>query len=192
MINIDRRNPWILWTNSICPNFLNKSAGDLIKGDQYYKITMDFSYTEGHKKDLFAIVPNYTGFSIVDNRIFLGIGYQDKDDWFDTEYEIKPNTKINLVVEHKPSNTLTIIVDNFEVYKADLSSRPLAIMNDPQMFIGAGKWTGSKEPNSMDFCLSYLKIEDELEVYAEHNFDKIIHSKSVDTTGNNNFIYRLR
>lgn len=189
MIDIDRRHPWLFWPNSICPSFSDKPAADILKGDQYYKVTFDFLYTEGHKKDLFAIVPNYTGFSTVDNRVFLGMGCEGGDDWFAVDYYLEPQKRYKLTLEHKPKESLEVFINNESIYKTD---RHLEVMDNPQMFIGAGYWPDKDEPNRVDFTIFDIKIENKTELLAHHTFDNIIHSKSVDKTGNNNFIYQLR
>jgi hypothetical protein len=96
MINISRRHPWALWPNSICPAFLDKPAVDRLQGDQYWKIDITFSYNEvnmKNQKDIFCIVPKYTGLSVYEKRIFIGVGHEDEDDWHGTGEFIQPNIK---------------------------------------------------------------------------------------------------
>lgn len=192
MIDISRKHPWLFWPNSICPSFSENLASDILKGDQYYKLEILFSYTPGTKKDLFGIVPNYTGFSVVDNRVFLGIGYSDKDDWFPVDSYLEPNKQYCLEVEHKPSSTLEYFIDGTSIYKTSLENRPLAVMDNPQMFIGAAYWPTKDETDEIDFTLYKLKIYSNIELIAHHTFEKFIHSKSFDLTDNCNFIHKLR
>lgn len=192
MISISRKNPWLFWPNSICPSFSPKSASDAINGGSYYNLEIKFSYTPGNKKDLFGIVPNYTGFSVVDDRVFLGIGYHDKDDWFAVDYYIKPDTIYTVRFEHKPKNTLDIFINDDAIYSASLVQRPLAVMDNPQMFLGAAYWPTKDESDEIDYNLYELKISSENELLAHHTFTKFIHSKSFDITDNCNFIHKLR
>ena len=72
-MNISRRNPWALWPDSICPSFLDNPAVDRLQGDQYWKIDIEFEYTgfaPDKQKDIFCIVPKYTGLSIFEKRLF--------------------------------------------------------------------------------------------------------------------------
>jgi len=192
MISISRKNPWLFWPNSICPSFSSKPASEILKGDKYYKLEIQFSYTPGNKKDLFGIVPNYTGFSVVDNRVFLGIGYYDQDDWFPLEHFLQPDTVYTLKFEHQPKESLEVFIDNGSIYKSNLIEKPLAVMDNPQMFIGAAYWPTKDESDEIDYKLFELKISDEQELLAHHKFEKFIHSKSVDLTDNCNFIHKLR
>ena len=41
------------------------------------------------------------------------------------------------------------------------------------------------------FILEYLLIEKDNEIIAEHTFEKYIHNKSFDLTGNCNFIHKI-
>jgi len=144
------------------------------------------------KKDLFGIVPNYTGFSVVDKRVFLGIGYNDKDDWFGLEEFLEPGDKHTVKFIHVPNQSLTVILNQKEVYKADLSQRPLFVMDNPQMFLGAAYWPTKDESDEIDFNLYKLIISNDKEMLAHHTFEKFIHSKSYDLTDNCNFLHKLR
>lgn len=192
MISISRKNPWLFWPNSICPAFSDKAAADILKGDQYYKLEIEFTYLGLGKKDLFGIVPNYTGFSIVDKRVFLGIGFTDKDDWFAIDEYIEPEEKHLVVFIHKPNESLEVVLDSKKVYKADLKERSLAVMDNPQMFLGAAYWPTKDESDVIDFNLHRLIISNEKEMLAHHTFEKFIHSKSYDLTDNCNFLHKLR
>ena len=192
MIDISRKNPWLFWPNSICPSFSNTPASDTLMGDKYYKLEITFEYTPGNKKDLFGIVPNYTGFSVVDNRVFLGIGYHDQDDWFAIDYFLKPNTKYTVTFIHEPNDYLEVFIDSESIYKVNLKERPLAVMDNPQMFIGAAYWPTKDESDEIDYRLHELKIFNAERLISHHTFQKFIHSKSYDLTDNCNFIHRLR
>lgn len=192
MIGISRRQPWLFWPNSICPSFSDKAAADILKGDKYYDLEIEFSFTGMGKKDLFGIVPNYTGFSVVDKRVFLGIGYHDNDEWFGLEEFIEPGKKHSVKFINKPNESLVVILNSREIYKADLNARPLAIMDNPQMFLGAAYWPTKDESDEIDFHLYKLIISSDKEMLAHHTFEKFIHSKSFDLTDNCNFLHKLR
>ena len=192
MIAISRKHPWLFWPNSICPSFSDKAASDILKGNNYYELEIDFSFTGMGKKDLFGIVPKYTGFSGVDKRVFLGIGYNDNDEWFGLEEFIEPNDKHTVKFIHKPDSSLLVELNGKQIYEAKLDKRPLAIMDNPQMFIGAAYWPTKDESDQVDFNLYQLKISDENEMISHHTFEKFIHSKSFDLTDNCNFIHKLR
>lgn len=195
MINISRRHPWMLWTDSICPAFSNNPAADTISGANDYVVTLDFEYNNnvgGVRKELFAIVPFYTGVSVVNNEIFVGIGYESGDVFLPTGYLLEPNTKFRLKLEHTSKQVLKLSIYDKEVVRYDLTNDPLKINTVPQMFVGSGLWPEGQEEDVEDLTFYELQIHSKKELVAHHKFEKFIHSKSIDLTGNCNFLFKLR
>lgn len=197
MIDISRRHPWALWPNSICPSFLNNPAIDRLQGDQYWKIDVDFEYTGNNmqmQKDIFCIIPRYTGLSIFEKRVFIGIGYDDKDDWHGTEVFIEPNTREKWTFEHFANEKLNIYRNGILTFEYLLKDRPLAVVPPPQepvLFIGTDTHIVHEHPEDIDIKFYEFKITVEQGVVCHHDWSQIIHGKSVDKTGNYNFLFKL-
>lgn len=193
-MKISRRYPWTLWPDSICPSFLEDPIIYKIQGDQYWKIEVDFEYTSNNfstMKDVFCVVPKYTGLSIYEKRIFVGIGYHDQDDWIGSESFLEPETRYNIIYEHIPNDKLLIFIDNKQEFEYDLSDRPLAVVDNPIIFIGVNKHITTEESEEPDIIMYNFKIYDDNGLACHHDFSELIHGKSIDKTGNLNFLYQI-
>ena len=101
-MNISRRYPWMLWPDSICPSFLPNPILPRVQGDHYWKIEVDFENTENNfstVKDVFCFVPKCTSLSIFENKLFIGLGYDNQNDRVETNYIFEPNVKYNVTYE---------------------------------------------------------------------------------------------
>lgn len=193
-MKISRRFPWTLWPDSICPSFLTNPAISYIQGDKYWKIEVEFQYTEANfstMKDIFCVVPKYTGLSIYEKRIFIGVGYHDKDDWIGSECFLEPNTVYKIEYEHFPNKELAIYIDDEKKFSYDLSARPLAVVDNPIIFLGVNKHITHDQSEEPDMDLNYFKIYNESGLICHHDFTEIIHGKAIDKTGNLNFLYQI-
>jgi len=197
MRNISRRHPWALWPNSICPAFLDDPALNYLQGNKYWKIDVEFEYTGENmdkQKDIFCIVPKYTGLSIYEKRIFIGIGHEDKDDWHGTKVFIQPNTKEKWTFEHHPSDKLIVYRNGNQIFEYSLVLRPLAVVEAPKepiVFVGTDRHTVQDQPKETDIIVYDFKITNKEGVICHHDWEEIIHGKSVDKTGNCNFLYEM-
>ena len=193
-MNISRRYPWTLWPNSICPSFIENPAVDKLQGNSHWRIDVDFEYT-GYamekQKDIFCIVPKYTGLSIFEKRIFIGVGYFDEDAWIATDIFLEPNTRYFITYEHFPSDKLNVSLNGDLLFSYDLSSRPLAVVDDPIVFIGTDRHNVGDQSEETDIKVYLFKITVDDNVLCHHDFSEIVHGKSVDKTGNCNFLYQL-
>ena len=199
MISISRRHPWALWPESIAPSFLDKPAVSVLQGDQNWKIEVEFEYTGNNmnlQKDIFCIVPKYTGLSIFEKRIFIGVGHDDKDEWYGTDTFIEPGSRERWTFEHKIGSELKVYrqtepLRNELVYEYGVTNRPLAVVEDPILFIGTDKHIVDDQSSKPDIIMYEFKITDKEKVIAHHDFNDLVHDKSVDKTGNCNFLYQL-
>jgi len=199
MINISRRHPWALWPESIAPEFVDKPASGILQGNQYWKIEVEFEYTGANmhlQKDIFCIVPKYTGLSIFEKRIFIGVGHDDKDDWHGTDTFIEPGVRERWTFEHKVNDSLhvyrkTETLHNTLVHSYGTKNRPLAVVEDPIVFIGTDKHIVENQPTETDIIMYEFKISDKEGVIAHHDFEELVHDKSIDKTGNCNLLYNL-
>ena len=193
-MKISRRFPWTLWPNSICPSFIENPALNQLKGDNYYKVDIEFEYTENNfstMKDVFCIVPKYTGLSVFEKRIFIGIGYYDQDDWIGTDMFIEPNTREKFTYEHFPSDKLVVYRNDEVGFEYKLKERPLGVMSEPIVFIGTNRHETQDQSEDTDIIVHDFKIYGTEGLICHHDFNEIIHGKSIDKTGNLNFLYQI-
>lgn len=195
MIHTTRRHPWMLWTDSICPAFSDKPVAKVLSGSEDYTLELDFEYdntVSGIRKELFAIVPFYTGVSIVNNEVFVGVAYKSGDVFLPTGYLLDPTTRYKLILIHKANKTLELFIGDNKVISYDLTLDPLNINENTQMFLGSGLWPEGEEEDVDHLKFYELKISTPVELIAHHKFEEFIHSKSIDLTGNCNFLFKLR
>ena len=176
---------------------MTKPVNEKLQGDQKWKIEVDFEYTGINmhlQKDIFCIVPKYTGLSIFEKRIFIGIGHEDKDDWHGTREFIEPNTREKWCFEHFPNDKLIVYRNGVKTFEYSLILRPLAVVEAPKepiVFIGTDKHTVQDQSEETDIKVYDFKITVDNEVMCHHDWKEIIHAKSIDKTGNSNFLYEM-
>jgi len=193
-MNISRRYPWMLWPDSICPSFLPNPILPRVQGDHYWKIEVDFENTENNfstVKDVFCFVPKCTSLSIFENRLFIGLGYDNQNDRVETNYLFEPNVKYNVTYEHLPKEKLIVSINNKIEFEYSLLETPLAVVDNPVIFLGANTHVTQEESEEIDIKLLNFKIYDTEGLACHHDFSEIIHGKCVDKTGNLNFIYQI-
>ena len=122
---------------------------------------------------------------------FIGIGYHDKDDWIATDSFLEPNIVYKVEYEHFPNKELLVSIDGTQEFKYDLSSRPLAVVDNPIVFIGVNKHTTKDLTDIPDIDLHNFKIFNKSGLICHHDFEQVIHGKAIDNTGNLNFIYQI-
>tara|TARA_B110000902_G_C14163701_1_gene534102 strand:+ start:219 stop:806 length:588 start_codon:yes stop_codon:yes gene_type:complete len=194
MINISRRFPWMLWPDSICPSFSKDPILQKVQGDKYWKIEVDFENTTNNfssMKDVFCFVPKCTSLSILENKLVVGLGYDDMNDRVETNYDISPGKIFNITYEHFPKDKLLISIYNNKEFEFNLKDKPLAVADNPVIFLGVNTHITQKESEDIDIIVHNFKIYDTNGIACHHNFKNIIHGKSVDITGNLNFLYQI-
>tara|TARA_B110000483_G_C18165082_1_gene530919 strand:- start:137 stop:724 length:588 start_codon:yes stop_codon:yes gene_type:complete len=194
MINISRRFPWMLWPDSICPSFSKDPILQKVQGDKYWKIEVDFENTTNNfssMKDVFCFVPKCTSLSILENKLVVGLGYDDMNDRVETNYDIPPGKIFNITYEHFPKDKLLISIYNNKEFEFNLKDKPLAVADNPVIFLGVNTHITQKESEDIDIIVHNFKIYDINGIACHHNFKNIIHGKSVDITGNLNFLYQI-
>lgn len=146
------------------------------------------------QKDIFCIVPKYTGLSVFEKRIFIGIGHEDKDDWHGTNEFMEINTREKWTFEHFPKDKLKVFRNGKLIFEYSLVLRPLAVVKPPKepiVFLGTDKHIVHDQSEETDIIIYDFKITVGEEVMCHHDWHDIVHAKSVDKTGNCNFLYQM-
>jgi len=193
MLEIRKGNPWIFWPSSICDTFPTDPVNKKLNGKHSFKVEFDFTLLDESniKKTIFSMLPMYSGFD-VDNGcdIFL---YNTGE----THTKVLPKTievgkKTNIKFEYIYGKEITFCVDNQELVSVKLNESELGFDESPHIIFGAGNFPKNGfNLNYTDFNLHNFKLEVDGELLSHHTFEKFIHDKSYDITGNCNFIHKL-
>lgn len=192
MLEIRKGNPWIFWPSSICDTFPTNPANKKLNGKHSFKLEFDFTLLDdsNEKKTIFSMLPMYSGFD-VDNGcdIFLyNIG--------ETKTKVLPKLvkvgeKTNIKFEYIYGKRITLHINDKE-YSVELTDEELGFDESPHIVFGAGNFPkNGYNLNYTDFNLHNFKLEINDELISHHKFEKFIHDKSYDLTGNCNFIHKL-
>ena len=192
MLEIRKGNPWIFWPSSICDTFPTDPANKKLNGKHSFKLEFDFTLLDdsNEKKTIFSMLPMYSGFD-VDNGcdIFLyNIG--------ETKTKVLPKLvkvgeKTNIKFEYIYGKRITLYINDKE-YSVELNEEELGFDESPHIVFGAGNFPKNGfNLNYTDFNLHNFKLEVNDELVSHHEFEKFIHDKSYDLTGNCNFIHKL-
>lgn len=192
MLEIRKGNPWIFWPSSICDTFPTNPANKKLNGKHSFKLEFDFTLLDdsNEKKTIFSMLPMYSGFD-VDNGcdIFLyNIG--------ETKTKVLPKLvkvgeKTNIKFQYIYGKRITLYINDKE-YSVELNEEELGFDESPHIIFGAGNFPKNGfNLNYTDFNLHNFKLEIDDEIVSRHIFEKFIHDKSYDVTGNCNFIHKL-
>jgi hypothetical protein len=194
MITISKKNPWILWPDSICQNFIKKSALSCFDNNRYYKIEIEFSYSNYPNKlrhDIFTILPDYTGIFIEDNRLYITnecIGYAKT---YCTEIVLIENKKYKLVLEYMPDERMNLFIENSVEYSINLDDDKIKPKSKSILLLGSSTLISETDDiEEESVCVYEIKIYDIIELITHHNFNNIINNKSIDLTDNFNLFYK--
>jgi|TARA_R110000803_G_scaffold208369_1_gene276980 hypothetical protein len=194
MLKISRGNPWLFWPSSICETFPENPSNLLLTGDKEFSFTIDFTMQEDSidHKTIFALLPNYSGLDVYEDKAIFTVTYEDEVIYYDIGDSIKPFERTTLTFQHLPKVKLTVFINNKVVVEQDLLSKTLGSSEAPHIVFGAGNFPKN------DFNLNYLNldlhnfnIKHKDKIITNHNFKQQVFDKFVDTTDNLNFIHKL-
>lgn len=192
-MKISRKYPWTLWTESICLSFNDTPVFPDLSKDSDWVIEIEFSYSNitNVVKDIFALLPTYMGFSICEDKVFLGITYLDKYDWIPTDFALKPEVKNIVTFDHKAEDSLKVLLNSEEIFFTELSKNTLKIDPKSGIVLGSNTFTVTEEKEDYEIEIFDFKIFIKDKLVVHHDFSSIIYGKAVDLTGNYNFLYQL-
>lgn len=194
MLNISKGEPWLFWPNSICDSLPEHPANKILTGDKYFRLKLRLILTDDStlQKTLFTIVPRYTGLDLYESKMQLTVTCEDGADYIDLPLLIFPNKEAEIVLEHTPKQFFKLFIDNKEVHSVDLSNREFGLSDNPHILIGSGNFPKNDfNLNFTAFNLVEFELRNENGVMSHHLFEKFIFDKSVDLTGNCNFIHKI-
>lgn len=193
MIHIKKGNPWIFYPSSLCDTFPENPATKVLSGDRNFQLELrctllDTIDTNG---TVFCILPKYMGLDIHKNLLFFTIKFEDgSSNFYQFPFQISNGVEINLKMVHVPNNYLKITINNEEQLNLDLKELAMCTDESPCIVFGANSYSHINEnSNSTELYMYEFKLYEKTKLLAHHTFDEFIFNKSVDKTGNLNFIH---
>lgn len=194
MLRIKKGHPWIFWPSSICDSLPVNPGNKLLSGDKYFKLTLNYIIKDSSEdqRTLFTIVPKFTGLDLYKTKSVLTVTCEDRAEYIELNYIGIENKKTELVIEHYPELFFNLFIDNILIHKVDLKGRSFGISDSPHLILGAGNFPKNNfNLNYLDVDFLEFKLESKNEIISHHIFQEFIFDKSVDITGNCNFIHKL-
>jgi len=191
MLSINKHDVWAFWPSSICENFSDKIANKYISGEYDFEIYTKFSVEEDvdQRLTIISMLPTYVSYDLY-NQWVNGIVVNTDDGVTGTQLEglVKQGKIHELVWKNKKNSYFEVILDSEIIH----ITKNFPMNKEMQILFGAGN-IPSHEGNH-NYCalnLYEFKITVNNELLSYHTFDKFIENKSVDITGNCNFIQKL-
>jgi hypothetical protein len=190
MLSIRNKEPWAFWPTRVCPSFFDLAGNQIITGRYDFKLEIDFSIVGTHsdKNTIFSILPIYTAFNYYNEHMSnIDIHTEDGMKWCEIKDIVSIGKRHKIVLQNKKS-TLTFYIDGKEIIKVNNFS----YVEDPQLVLGAGNFPWHDENHHYcDIDLYEFKLYHNNDLISHHLFNEFIYEKSVDLTGNCNFIHKI-
>ena len=193
MIHIRKGNPWLFYPSALCDTFPENPATKVLSGDKNFQLELKCTLldTINTNGTIFCILPKYMGLDIHKNLLFFTVKFEDgSSKFFQFPFQISNGVDINLKMIHVAKNYLKISINNEEQLNLDLKELSMCVDDNPCIFFGANSYSHIDETsNSTELHLYEFKLYEKTKLLAHHTFDEFIFNKSVDKTGNLNFIH---
>jgi hypothetical protein len=193
MIHVKKGDPWILFPSSLCDTFPEVPATKVLSGEHDFEINLNCTLldTVDINATVFAILPKYTGLDIHKNLLFFTVKFEDEtSEYFQFPFIIYNGVDMELKLIHKSNRFLRIYINDEEQLNLDLKIKGLYRENNSCIVFGANSYNDCNEnSNITELNLHEFSLLSKNKLLAHHTFDNIIFNKSVDKTGNLNFIH---
>lgn len=195
MLSIKEGNPWVFWPSHICDTFPENPANKLLSGDKPFEVYVDMvlKKTEGVIGTLFTLLPHYTAMDIYEGRVLFTMMNEDRETtYWDLPFPIYDDVRMRIKWKHEPNKSFDVFINERPVHQVDLTEKSFACEDDPHIIIGAGNFPkNGYNLNYTDIELYEFKVIQNEELLCHHTFEEYIFDKSVDITGNCNFINKI-
>jgi len=193
MIHIEKYKPWIFYPSVLCDSFPKNPANKIISGQYNFQLEMRLTLLDTVDKNgtVFAILPKYTGLDIHKNILFFTVKFEDESSQFyQFPFHIYDGVDIDLKMVHVSKRYLKISINDEEQLNLDLKKLGLYKDPNPCIVFGANSFSHVDEnSNCTDMDFHEFKVYERSKLLAHHTFDDIVFNKSVDKTGNLNFLH---
>ena len=193
MLRIEKGKPWVMWPNLLVSNFIDWPANRILDYDGDFRLTITFELIEPviEKSTLLSKLPSYFGIDLHEHELLLIVTEIDGNtEYISTPYEWEINTDYELSIV-KIGENLTILI-NEQVLITHLIKTKLAKDDISHLVFGSGNFPKNKvNLNYMTCNLKELKVIKDGILITHHLFEKQLHNKWYDETGNCNFIHQI-
>lgn len=193
MLKINKGEPWLMWPDILVANFIDFPANKIFDHDGDFKFTIIFESDEiiEEKSTLFSKLPSYFGIDLEPSHVTLIFNEENKKvKYLRANVTITPNIK-NEIKIIKRGMELSVHLNGDQIITHELIQN-LKKNAESHIIFGSGNFPENNfNLNYFSFILHYLSVEKDGVLIAEHTFEKYIHNKSFDLTGNCNFIHKI-
>jgi hypothetical protein len=195
MLSISKGNPWLFWPSHICDTFPENPANKVLTGYSSFDLFVDLKVNkvQGEIGTLFTLLPHYTAMDIYDGRLlFTLMNSFNKTKFYDLPVALFDGIRLKIHWKHVAKKSFTVFINNNECISIDLEENGFASSPDPHIIFGAGNFPKNDfNLNYVDIDLFNFSIEQNNKLICNHEFNNYIFDKSVDLTGNCNFINKI-
>lgn len=196
MLKLKIGEPWVFWPSSICDTFPEHPGNKILRGDCYFEFDIRFTLPRllNERMTLFSLLPKYTGLDIQPNG--TGMTFvcttESSSEYIELPMLIQVGEENLIKVKHIPENNLSLFINGIKVYEENLSNKVFGIDNSPHIIFGAGNFPKNNfNLNYVDLDLHEFILKGVTGVLSHHTFEEFIFDKSVDISGNLNFIHKI-
>lgn len=193
MIHIKKGEPWMFHPKCLCETFPENPATTILSGNRNFQMEMNLTLLDTVDKNgtIFCLLPNYTGLDMHKNMLFFTVKFEDASSkFYQFPFQISDGVQIDLKIIHVSKKYLKVYINEQEQLNLSLEDLGLYVDNNSCIVFGANRYTDVDEnSNPSEFHLYEFKLYEKSELLAHHTFDEFIFNKSVDKTGNLNFIH---
>ncbi len=193
MIHIEKYKPWVFYPNGLCETFPEHPATKIISGEFDFRLEMKLTLLDTVDKNgtVFVILPKYTGLNIHKNMLFFTVYFEDgSSQYYQFPINIWNGIEIDLKLVHVPKKSLTIDINGLEQLNLDLTLLGLYQDSNPSIVFGADRFADIDEnSNCAELDINEFKVYQNEKLLCHHTCHDFIFNKSVDITGNLNFLH---
>ena len=194
MLKLNKGEPWVFWPSSICDTFPENPGNRVLRGDCYFEFDIRFTLREEpiERKTIFALLPKYTGLDIHPEGMVFAYTTEEETAYINLPSLIKVGEEVLLTVEHQPNRYLKIFINKELVQEINLDNKVFGLDDSPHIIFGAGNFPKNNfNLNYTSLDLHEFILKGITGVISDHTFEEFIFDKSVDISGNLNFIHKL-
>ena len=195
MIHINKGEPWLFRPSYICDSLPENPANKYLNGQYNFSFEIEMLYEEIKKERevIFAILPDYTGIDIYDDKLILTFDFSGNREYFELRNTLTIGNINKIKFKHIPKEYIAIIINDIVVFSKRITNLFFGNNSkDPHIIFGAGNFPiNNFNLNYAEYELHLFKMYLNDEIISHHNFKKIIHGKSFDLTDNCNFINKI-
>lgn len=193
-ILIDKRKAiWTLFPESYCENFPETTVNSKLNKDYNWKIELEVMFEDLEEaRWVFTVLPSFMGLQFHSNELYFTVTDEDSTTQeFGLLFKPQIGQQFKITVEHSKNRNLKVFINN--KLKLILEFENKKISSDEKTYVVLNSLTEDKpdHPDIPKVVLISFLVYVENRLKAKHDFTNFIHDKSVDLTGNLNFLNRI-